>query len=351
MPTLPSRFIASLVALAALSGCAAYGPSAMPKDQLAYTLSVARSLEEQLLLNIVRTRYGEAPTFVDVSAIVAGYEYKREGSVGGEAHINNGLDSFVAPGVTIGLTEKPTVTYAPLAGEGYARTMVAPIPPHLVLLMMQSGWSADAVLNLAVRSINGYRNRLPRLVTNAPADPEFARISLLVRQLQDSGSVDFTVREEQDKKRAIFMTLRASDDGTARIKVNELRKLLGTDPETGEIPISVGLLAPVDRGITIYTFSLFQILVAQGKHVVVPDGTAGLGKTEDDAPGIPSIQVRSGRERPKSAAVAVPYGGYWFWIEGDDTGSKVTLMALTVLYRLLESGSPGNLPVLTIPAG
>ena len=61
--------------------------------------------------------------------------------------------------------------------------------------------------------------------------------------------------------------------------------------------------------------------------------------------------VRSGRERPPSAAAIVPYGGYWYWVDNTDDESKVTLMALTVLYRLLESGSPGNLPVLTIPAG
>lgn len=45
------------------------------------------------------------------------------------------------------------------------------------------------------------------------------------------------------------------------------------------------------------------------------------------------------------------YAGAWFWIEEQDRQSKATLMALAILYRLLESGSPGNLPILTIPAG
>lgn len=347
------KAVAACVLVASLAGCANYGPSSMPEDRLAYTLAVARSLEEQLLLNIVRTRYGEAPTFVDVSQIVAGYEFVREGSIGGEAHINNGADSFIAPGVKLSLTEKPTVTYAPLNGEGFARTLVAPVPPHLILLLLQSGWSADAVLSMSVRSINGYRNRLPRMGASGPADPEFARIVALIRQLQDAGAVDFTVHGKKDEERAIFLTLRASGDVSAAAKEAELRKLLGVDETIGEIPISVGLLRPRDGGITIYTFSLFQMLVAQGKHVSVPDGAAKFAATgvADIRGGQPTIAIRSGVKKPETSAAAVPYAGHWYWIERDDQESKVTLMAFTMLYRLLESGTPGNLPVLTIPAG
>lgn len=347
------KAVAACVLGAWLTGCANYGPSSMPEDRLAYTLAVARSLEEQLLLNIVRTRYGEAPTFVDVSQIVAGYEFVREGSIGGEAHINNSADSFISPGVKLSLTEKPTVTYAPLNGEGFARTLVAPVPPHLILLLLQSGWSADAVLSMSLRSINGYRNRLPRMGTSGPADPEFSRIIHLIRQLQDAGAVDFSVHEKKDEKRAIFLTLRATDNSTALAKEAELRKLLGVDETVGEIPISVGLLRPTDGGITMYTFSLFQMLVAQGKHVRVPQGAARFAAPDvaDIRGDQPTIAIHSGLKKPETAASAVPYGGHWYWIERDDQESKVTLMAFTMLYRLLESGTPGNLPVLTIPAG
>jgi hypothetical protein len=350
---------AGLFAIAiALSGCAGYGPSIMPDDRLAYTTAVARSLEEQVLINIVRLRYGEAPSFVDVSSIVAGYEYVREGSISGEAHINNSADSFISPNIGLRLTEKPTVTYAPLSGERFARTVVAPMPPHLVLLLMQSGWSADAVLNLSVRSINGYRNHFARMAGNIPSDPEFARITQLLRVLQDSGAVDFSVRDDKDggqgkdRRRTIFLTLRASGDVKAREAIHELRTLLGVDESIGEIPISVGLLTPNDGSIAIYTFSLFQMLVAQSRNVNVPAGVTRIGPAaSEDAANMPVVTVHSGRERPKSASTAVTYGGYWYWIESEDTHSRVILMAMTMFYRLLESDSPGNLPVLTIPAG
>jgi len=346
------RILAALVIPALLAGCSSYGPSTMPDDRLAYTLAVARSLEEQLLLNIVRSRYGEAPTFVDVSQIVAGYEIVRKGSLSSEFHWDNSPDTFVGLGAEIGLTEKPTVTYAPLNGEGFARTLIAPVPPHLVLLLMQSGWSADSLLNMSLRTINGYRNQQPRVGASIPADPEFARITKLIRQLQDAGAVDFSVREEKEKKRTIFLTLRAADDATAKARESELRKLLGVDPSVGEIPISVGLLGPTDGGISMYTFSLFQMLMTQGKNVAVPEDSVGpVDPVATKADDQPVMSIKSGRERPKAVAVAVPYAGHWYWIDRDDVKSRVILMALTMLYRLLESGTPGNLPVLTIPAG
>ncbi|HEX4987044.1 MAG TPA: hypothetical protein VFV71_13360 [Burkholderiales bacterium] len=355
------RSIGLLAVAALLPGCAGYGPSIMPDDRLGYTMAVARSLEEQLLLNIVRLRYGEAPSFVDVSSIVAGYEYVREGSLSGEAHINNGADSFISPSLGLRLTEKPTVTYSPLSGEGFARTVVAPIPPHMILLLLQSGWSADGILNMSVRSISGYRNRFARMGGNMPPDPEFARITHLLRVLQDSGAVDFSVRENKDgskdqepaktRPRTIFLTLRASADAPTRSAVDELRTLLGTTG-SGEIAISVGLLKPNDGSVSLYTFSLFQMLIAQSRNVEVPAGLTRIGPpAPDDGHKTPTISVHSGRDRPKTATTAVPYGGHWYWIDGDDAESRVTLMAMTMLYRLLESDAPGNLPVLTIPAG
>ena len=57
---------------------------------------------------------------IDVSQIVAGDELQREGTLSSEFHISNGADSFLGVGAGL-LTEKPTITYAPLGGESYAR--------------------------------------------------------------------------------------------------------------------------------------------------------------------------------------------------------------------------------------
>lgn len=42
-------------------------------------------------------------------------------------------------GGTIGWIDRPTITYAPLAGEEFARSFMSPIPPSAVMSMIQSG--------------------------------------------------------------------------------------------------------------------------------------------------------------------------------------------------------------------
>jgi hypothetical protein len=64
------------------------------------------------------------------------------------------------------------------------------------------------------------------------------------------------------------------------------------------------------------------------------------------------MQVQVADKRPKDAAVAVPYRGYWFYIDDRDGNSKATFSLLTQLFAL-QAGQRGDAaaPVLTIPAG
>ena len=63
-------------------GCSSIGPAIIPRDRTDYLSSIADSWKEQTLLNVVRLRYGDAPSFLDVSSIIANY------AVGGRIHPN-----------------------------------------------------------------------------------------------------------------------------------------------------------------------------------------------------------------------------------------------------------------------
>jgi hypothetical protein len=75
---------------------------------------------------------------------------------------------------------------------------------------------------------------------------------------------------------------------------------------------------------------------------------------KDGSTGIISdlFQVKVQKEKPKYSSLAVPYKGYWFYLEDTDISSKQTLGVLNSLVRLkIRAAGAQNIPILTLPVG
>jgi hypothetical protein len=59
--------------------------------------------------------------------------------------------------------------------------------------------------------------------------------------------------------------------------------------------------------------------------------------------------VRSSKHRPKGADTAVPYRGFWYYIDERDVASRTTLSILELLLELQEVESESRGPLLTLP--
>ncbi len=78
--------------LALLPGCATrIGPSTIPAARFDYNEKIARSQNDQLLLNLVRLRYRDTPVFLDVGSVIA--QYSLSGSAGASPLIAQGETS------------------------------------------------------------------------------------------------------------------------------------------------------------------------------------------------------------------------------------------------------------------
>jgi len=119
----------STVAIVLLGvGCSSIGPQTIPRDRFDYVEAIRDSAKEQMLLNMVGLRYAEAPLFLRVTSVIS--QYSIDGRVSAAAPPYE-LQAAAAPplGVSGGYADRPTITYTPMSGAEFTRSVMTPIPP------------------------------------------------------------------------------------------------------------------------------------------------------------------------------------------------------------------------------
>jgi hypothetical protein len=358
------RFLACLGTVAAavsVGACSSIGPMTVPRDRLEYSTSVGESWKQQTLLNIVKLRYGDIPTFLEVTQVVAGYQVQTV--IGGSVSAGNSNASLVGPFVIGGTAsaantyiDHPTIIYAPLTGVDFIKKLMTPIQPSAVLFMLQSGYSASQIFPIVLDSINGLDNASGRL--KRPADPRFLRLTTLMREGQLAGAVQVRIEHPKEGPETSLVVFGTKQDQELTAKSQEIRALLGLKPDTTELKVYYGGYSGKDDEIDMATRSMLQIMVEFAAMIRVPESdvtskraTPGLTDSAKAAPsGALPMNILVGDKRPRDAHVAVENKGRWFWIADDDVQSKVTFTALMLLFSIADTGVKGSGPVVTIPA-
>jgi hypothetical protein len=333
------------------------------RNRFDYTNAVAESWKSQMLLNLVKIRYGDTPVFLDVASIIS--QYQLESTLSAAGNIFESSD--VVPGVpesSVGLgaqgkwTDRPTITYSPLVGERFARALMTPIPPPALLSLLQAGYPADLVFRLAVQAVNGIQNRAGGDLRARPADPDFYEVVERLRRIQESGAIGMRL-QRTDGGEATMMAFRKEPDPRTLEDVLAVRRLLGVDPQAPEFRVVYGSVAANDTEIAILSRSILQVLVEISSFISVPEDHVAehrVGPTMEPEPGPsgplpPLIRIASGRERPDDAFVGIPFRGHWFWIDDRDMPSKRVFTFLMFVFTLVETGGKEGAPIVTIPAG
>jgi hypothetical protein len=327
------------------------GPPSLPRDRFDYASAISDSWKQQMLLNLVKLRYADAPVFLDVASVIAQYSIQAQASAGGTS-LGAGANASVSAGG--GWADRPTITYQPLTGQQFTKSLLTPIAPVAVMDLVQAGWPVDIVFRVAVRSINGIQAPSRGRLMSQAAGPEFERLLEAMRRVQQKGGISVRVEKRVKQETVRIVIGRGTEPDPDR---QFIRETLGLDQEATEFSLAFGAVNASSTEIALLTRSVMEIMTELCADIQVPpeherDGRAG--------PPVPlelqkqvEFKISSGVSRPSEADcfAMIHYKGFWFWIDDRDFASKRTMNFLLVLTALAETGAGIAPPAVTISTG
>lgn len=364
------RLVLPVAGCLVASGCISLGPNRMEHDQLAYSRALGQTQKREMLLNIVRLRYADPPTFLDTTQVIAGYSLSRSVSGGYYGYPASAVSNYLFGQGSMSLAENPTITYQPLTGQQYAENVIRPISPTVIMPLSLGGMPVDILLRLTAQSIDGLSN--VRGLGAGPFGGGSVRFYLLLhdlRQLQIGGAMTIRITadpppvpghkkdESSPASKGVeraYLVLPPTTDSNLKAIQAEVRRLLHLAPDAQEAEIIYGPYPKRSGQIAILTRSMLAMLTQLSYEMEVPEEDVKSGRTPPTIGQVgiesrPEVIIHSGKEAPDLTYAAVEYNGRWFWISDNDFQSKEAFTMVQVLAALAATSHSGG-AIVTIPA-
>ena len=361
-----------------LSGCqSTFGPSALHNTHPAYNQAIVNTLNEQMLLNLVRLKYRDKAFFLKVGSVTASMSFGGNLGIDGTAKFG-ATGSLVEPSMGISYADKPTISYTPLQGEDFLKSVLSSIPLQAILVMTQSGWSVERIFGLCIERMNDLYNA-PRASGPTPEEePEFRkfkRMLELFRVLQINGDMeigpDLNLDTKQPDLVMLFELSKVNEDVLDEISTllensskNDAHSKTETQSQTQthKIRINTDFINEKPGELNVRTRSISSVMYYLSQNVQIPQehidaGLVTITKTLDGkgifdwgtTPAGEVFQINVSEDYPEHAFIAVPYRNYWYYITDNDLQSKSTFMLLTQLFDLQAGQTEYSGPTLTLP--
>lgn len=339
--------LALVLAVAGLSGCLSVPPRTVLVDRVDYVQELSESWKRQMLLNTVKLRYFDPPTFLEVSSIINQFGVERQVQAG--LDLSWPLSAAGGRGTKLSgqtrFSDQPTISYAPISGQKFIRSLLNPLPPAAVLsLVAQEGWSIDTVFPLTVKSINGIEN--DRKLQQGDG---FARLLQTLTRIEAAGGSDFRP-EPVEGGEAVILHLSPLEAGSNLAgDLAEIRAMLRLKPDRNDFRLISGLRPSTDGEIAIRTRSMLDMMLEIAAGIDVPAEHVAQGRVKASEPAVrPLVRIRSGTKPPAEAFAAVEYRKLWYWIDEGDLLSKRNFSLLLLFQSFTELEPKGGGPLLTI---
>lgn len=365
-------FAIALFELSLLGGCSTLGPRTIRGDRFNYNQAAAESSNEQLLLNIVRLRYGEPIHWLEIGSMLSQYTFEAGvdfttwnydikrwknptlRAISGVRPDPSPTDSWRA---NLGWSDRPTITYLPVQGKEFAQRVLTPIPATTIIYLAQSGWNIDHVFECCVQRVNDVENKPIHDVTagNWVTGIKFKTMAGVMKKMQDAGKLRFSLEYDVGEQATYLYS--AINDISIEEEAKELAELLDLSTETRRFKLVDGGRRHNTDELAIQTRSLLGTMYALSQYVEAPAEHLKSGEimnpytSEDGVTQEPWLRVMHSRVPVPDAMAQIYYRGYWFYVPRTDWFSKRTFALLTYLFSLQASGASSQAPMVTVQAG
>ena len=341
-----------------LGGCAQFGPRLVESGRTDYNKVLQRTGAREMLLNIVRARYGDRPLFLDVGSVSTSFSWN-QGALANISGFRSGNPDGALEG-NLAYQEQPTITYTPQGGADFVKNMLTPADLDTLIFLSNVGWGIDRLLRLLVNRMGGLPNAptasgpTPR---DAPAYATFKQVANSMRVLQQRQLLAFRYIQRNGKETPAMIIEEEAGDWPQTRKIRELLKL---DPDTNIYPLDTNGARdrPLVLGIELRSLVESFFFLSHGVHVPTRDTRMGRVMVTRDEKGRAFdwglvvgdlFNIRSQAQAPDNARVAVRYRNSWFYVDDSDLASKYTFLLMGQLSALLAGKTTRITPALTLP--
>jgi hypothetical protein len=343
-----------------LSSCTNLGPTTLKSERSNYNLAIQKTNDEQLMLNLVRLKYRDTPFFMEVSSVASQFSLSSNANIA--ATLQDGVKGIFGLGGSLGMTEKPTVTYSPLQGDKFIQRVLSPLPLQTVALLFHSGWSIERIFRLCFQRMNHLKNApgasgpTPSL---APQYKGFASAVKFLRALQAQDAINLSYSEENGLPQLI---LHINEEDKNREEAKQFALATNVEPGKTRYVLTFSPAFNKTDQIRVVTRSLLGIMfylsqavevsredIMQGK-VTQTKTSAGNIFDWDEVTG-DLLKIHSVPENPETNSMVINYRGKWFYIDDSDLSSKSTFSLLSQIFSLQAGNIKDNAPLLTLPIG
>jgi hypothetical protein len=346
-------------------GCFNIGPHAMQQEWLKYNNVISSIEDQQNLLNLVKLRYNDSPKMLAVTNInsqlllgVADDSGASYSFAEGSSSLGNRFNLSLFPKYE----DKPTITYQPLQGEKFVKSMLEQISLDVLLLLNNSGWSVERIFRLCVQDINGIRNAPGASGPTpdyAPEYKDFLTVTKLMRTLQKRNLTNVEYELIDGEPTLVYSFAK---EALELPETHKLVEMLRLTPKKTDYPIRMNDIDHNPNHVRLRTRSVMGVLYLLSQSVEVPQEDVRKGKLtttkyEDGRPFYWSdlfsnlFQIKSSPEKPSDAFVSIKYRGSWFYINDTDVESKRTYALFSQIFAIQAGKINVERPILTLPIG